>query len=93
MHVFTYSERANTVALEIDPVVPMAQRHERNKILRNLSFKKQQYFQEQQIGTTRKVLFEGHEKGGMMEGYTDNYIRISTPWREEWVNTLVDWKL
>lgn len=93
LHVFTYSERANTVALEIDPVVPMAQRHERNKILRNLSFKKQQYFQEQQIGTTRKVLFEGHEKGGMMEGYTDNYIRISTPWREEWVNTLVDWKL
>lgn len=93
LHVFTYSERANTVALDIDPVVPVAQRHERNKILRNLSFMKQRYFQEQQAGTNRKVLFEGHQKGGMMEGYTDNYIRISTPWREEWVNTLVDWKL
>lgn len=93
LHVFTYSERANTVALEIQPVVPMALRNERNKMLRNLSFMKQQYFQQQQAGLTRKVLFEGHEKGGMMEGYTDNYIRISTPWREEWVNSLVDWKL
>lgn len=93
LHVFTYSERANTMALDIQPVIPMAQRHERNKILRNLSFMKQQYFQQMQAGTTRKVLFEAHEKGGMMEGYTDNYIRISTPWREEWANTLVDWKL
>lgn len=93
LHVFTYSERANTVALDIEPVVPMAVRHERNRTLRNLSYMKQQYFQEQHRGQHRKVLFEGHAKSGMMEGYTDNYIRVSTPHRDEWVNQLIDWPL
>src|SRR6476659_8481994 len=73
LHVFTYSERDNTKALEIRPVVPVHLRHERNKMLRNLSYKKMQFFVEQQKGITRKVLFEGHVKNGMMEGYTDNY--------------------
>jgi threonylcarbamoyladenosine tRNA methylthiotransferase MtaB len=93
LHVFTYSERDNTKALEIKPVVPVHVRHERNKTLRNLSYKKMQFFTEQQKGVTRKVLFEGHEKGGMMEGYTDNYIRISTPFRKEWANQVVDWTI
>ncbi|NSL88176.1 tRNA (N(6)-L-threonylcarbamoyladenosine(37)-C(2))-methylthiotransferase MtaB [Chitinophaga sp. Mgbs1] len=93
LHVFTYSERANTPALEIQPVVPVNIRHERNKMLRNLSHKKQQFFQEQHLNQTRKVLFEGQNKEGMMEGYTDNYIRIVTPHRQEWVNQLVDWEL
>jgi threonylcarbamoyladenosine tRNA methylthiotransferase MtaB len=93
LHVFTYSERANTTALDIKPVVPVHTRNERNKLLRNLSYMKQQYFRQQQEGLVRKVLFEGHSKNGMMEGYTDNYIRISTPWRKEWVNELVEWKL
>ncbi|WP_212002697.1 tRNA (N(6)-L-threonylcarbamoyladenosine(37)-C(2))-methylthiotransferase MtaB [Chitinophaga sp. HK235] len=93
LHVFTYSERANTPALEIKPVVPVNVRHERNKQLRNLSHKKQQYFNEQHLQQTRKVLFEGHNKDGMMEGYTDNYIRVTTPFRQEWVNQLVDWEL
>ena len=44
-------------------------------------------------GETRKVLFEHHDKNGMMEGYTDNYIRVSTPYREEWVNEVVEWRL
>lgn len=93
LHVFTYSERANTPALDINPVVPVNIRHERNKQLRNLSHKKQQYFQEQHLNQTRKVLFESHSKDGMMEGYTDNYIRVTTHFREEWVNQLVDWEL
>jgi len=93
LHVFTYSERDNTKALEIKPVVPVHLRHERNKTLRNLSYKKMQFFTAQQKGVTRKVLFEGHEKGGMMEGYTDNYIRISTPFRKEWANQVVDWTI
>jgi len=93
LHVFTYSERANTVALDIEPAIPMAVRHERNRTLRNLSYMKQQYFQEQHRGQHRKVLFEGHAKSGMMEGYTDNYIRVSTPHRDEWVNQLIDWPL
>ncbi|MFD2920898.1 tRNA (N(6)-L-threonylcarbamoyladenosine(37)-C(2))-methylthiotransferase MtaB [Terrimonas rubra] len=93
LHVFTYSERANTLALDIEPVVPMQVRHERNKTLRNLSYMKMQYFTAQHQGQTRKVLFEDHNKNGMMEGYTDNYIRISTPYRAEWANNIVDWKL
>ncbi|ULQ57443.1 tRNA (N(6)-L-threonylcarbamoyladenosine(37)-C(2))-methylthiotransferase MtaB [Flavihumibacter rivuli] len=93
LHVFTYSERANTVALDIKPVVPMNTRHERNKALRNLSYMKQQYFNQQHSGQTRKVLFEGNARQGMMEGYTDNYIKVTTPFREEWVNQIVDWTL
>jgi threonylcarbamoyladenosine tRNA methylthiotransferase MtaB len=93
LHVFTYSERDNTHALEIQPVVPVNVRHERNKALRNLSYMKMQYFTAQHHGQTRKVLFEGHEKNGMMEGYTDNYIRIHTPYRKEWANEIVDWTL
>lgn len=93
LHVFTYSERDNTHALSLNPVVPVPVRHERNKSLRNLSYMKMQYFIGQHAGQTRKVLFEGHEKNGMMEGYTDNYIRISTPFRAEWANQIVDWKI
>ncbi|ASZ14389.1 tRNA (N(6)-L-threonylcarbamoyladenosine(37)-C(2))-methylthiotransferase MtaB [Chitinophaga pendula] len=93
LHVFTYSERANTLALDIQPVVPIHVRHERNKMLRNLSHKKSQHFAAQHIGQTRKVLFEGHVKDNMMEGYTDNYIKVTTPFREEWVNNIVDWEL
>ncbi len=93
MHVFTYSERDLTAALQIQPVVPAHIRQQRNKTLRNLSYMKMQYFTQRHAGQTRQVLFEGHEKNGMMEGYTDNYIRISTPARPEWVNEIVDWKI
>ncbi|RYY96270.1 MAG: tRNA (N(6)-L-threonylcarbamoyladenosine(37)-C(2))-methylthiotransferase MtaB [Chitinophagaceae bacterium] len=93
LHVFTYSERAGTGALELKPVVPVNIRNERNKTLRNLSYLKQQHFTLQHAGQVRPVLFEGHEKNGLMEGYTDNYIRISTPYRAEWANAIVDWNL
>lgn len=93
LHVFTYSERDNTKALDIEPVVPVHTRHERNKILRNLSYQKLQYFTAQHAGQTRKVLFEDHNKNGMMEGYTDNYIRITTSYRHEWANEIMAWKI
>lgn len=93
LHVFTYSERPNTPAIELNQVVPVHIRNERNKVLRNLSFKKLQYFTQQQQGQTRKVLFEMFNKQGMMEGYTDNYLRITTPYRTEWANQIVDWAL
>jgi threonylcarbamoyladenosine tRNA methylthiotransferase MtaB len=93
LHVFTYSERDNTQALSIKPVVPINVRHERNKILRNLSYMKMQCFTEQHSGQTRKVLFEKNENNGMMEGYTDNYIKIATPFRKEWANEIVDWNI
>jgi threonylcarbamoyladenosine tRNA methylthiotransferase MtaB len=93
LHVFTYSERDDTKALEITPVVPIPVRQERNKILRNLSFMKLRHFEAQHQGQVRKVLFEQQDREGMMEGYTDNYIRVQTPYRPEWVNEIVDWKL
>ena len=93
LHVFTYSERDNTHALALKPVIPINIRHERNKTLRNLSYMKMQYFTEQHAGQIRKVLFEHNDKNGMMEGYTDNYIKITTPYRQEWVNEIVEWKM
>ena len=92
-HVFTYSERANTFALNIEPVVPINIRHERTKILRSLSYKKMQQFIRKHSGETRKVLFEGKNKNGMMDGYTDNYIKITTPHKEECTNEIIDWKI
>jgi threonylcarbamoyladenosine tRNA methylthiotransferase MtaB len=88
LHVFTYSERNNTRALELRPIVPMQKRHERNKVLRNLSYQKMQNFTEAQTGQSRKVLFEGETRNGMMHGYTDNYIQVATPFRQEWSTKL-----
>ena len=93
LHVFTYSERDNTRALEIRPVVPMDVRNQRNKQLRNLSYQKMQYFTREHAGQTRKVLLEGHVRSAMMEGYTDNYIKVTTPYRAEWANKILDWQL
>jgi threonylcarbamoyladenosine tRNA methylthiotransferase MtaB len=91
--VFTYSERPNTYALELKPIVPIHVRNERNKLLRNLSYQKMQYFTQQHIGETRKVLFESHSKNNTIEGYTDNYIKITASYKEEWVNNIVEWKI
>lgn len=93
LHVFTYSERANTFALDLQGIVPQNIRHQRNKILRNLSYMKMQYFTNAHIGESRKVLFEGNNKLGMMEGYTDNYIKITAPLKDDWVNQVLDWKI
>jgi threonylcarbamoyladenosine tRNA methylthiotransferase MtaB len=93
LHVFTYSERANTLAATMKPVVPVHVRNERNKTLRNLSYQKMQYFTNAHIGETRKVLFETKNKNGMMEGYTDNYIKITAPYNNLWENNIVEWKI
>jgi threonylcarbamoyladenosine tRNA methylthiotransferase MtaB len=93
LHVFTYSERTNTLAANMKPVVPVNIRHDRNKRLRNLSYQKMQYFTNQHIGETRKVLFESKNKNGMLEGYTDNYIKIVAPYNEAWENKITAWKI
>jgi len=99
LHVFTYSERAATKALDIKPIVPISIRQERNKIARNLSYQKLQYFTAQHLGSTRKVLFESvkHSKdeigNGMLEGYTDNYIKVTTPYNSSYSNQIIDWTL
>ena len=93
LHVFTYSERSNTKALDISPVVPQHLRHQRNKTLRNLSYMKSQYFAQQHAGETRQVLFEAYNKNGIMEGYSDNYIKVTAPYREDWINQVVECKV
>ncbi len=93
LHVFTYSERSNTLAAGMKPVVPVQIRNERNKILRNLSYRKMQDFTNAHIGESRKVLFETKNKNGMMEGYTDNYIKITAPYHAAWENNIVEWKI
>jgi threonylcarbamoyladenosine tRNA methylthiotransferase MtaB len=93
LHVFTYSERDQTHALTIKPLVPVYVRNERNKALRNLSYMKLQYFSNQFSGQVRPVLFEGNKKNEMIEGYTDNYIKVSAPYQEKLVNQIVDWRL
>ncbi|PVD51340.1 tRNA (N(6)-L-threonylcarbamoyladenosine(37)-C(2))-methylthiotransferase MtaB [Terrimonas sp.] len=93
LHVFTYSERDNTAALDIKPSVPVNVRHTRNKTLRNLSYMKMQHFTSLHAGEKRPVLFEAFNKNGMMEGYTDNYIRIAIPYRRELTDCITDWTI
>jgi len=88
LHVFTYSERDNTEAAEMDGVVPMNVRNKRSKMLRGLSVKKRRFFYESQLGSKRTVLFEGENKEGYIHGFTENYIKVKTLWDPELVNTL-----
>ena len=89
LHVFTYSERANTKAIEIEGVVPVHTRNERNAMFRSLSEKKRRYFYNQFLGEERKVLFEQERKGAIMHGFTDNYIKVAVPFDASMVNQLV----
>ncbi len=86
LHVFTYSERPNTVAIKMDGVVPVEVRQERNKMLRILSEKKKRAFYESQLGSTRKVLWEAERDGDMMYGFTENYVKVKTPYSEDKIN-------
>lgn len=88
LHVFTYSERDHTEAAEMDGVVPKKIRAKRSKMLRGLSAKKRRAFYENQLGSTRTVLFEGENKEGYIHGFTENYIKVKAPWNPELVNTL-----
>ena len=88
LHVFTYSERDNTLAADMGGVVPKNVRNKRSKMLRGLSAKKRRAFYESQLGTTRTVLFEGENKMGYIHGFTENYVKVKAPWNPELVNTL-----
>ena len=87
LHVFTYSERANTTAMRMDDVIPMQTRQERNKILTHLSIKKKRAFYETQLGTSHLVLWEASENEGMMHGFTENYVKVELPYDEQRINT------
>ena len=93
LHVFTYSERPNTEAVEMSGIVPMNIRHKRSKMLRGLSVKKRRAFYESQLGKTATVLFENENKDGFIFGFSDNYVRVKTAWNENLVNTLHTVKL
>ncbi|PJJ09076.1 threonylcarbamoyladenosine tRNA methylthiotransferase MtaB [Flavobacterium sp. 1] len=88
LHVFTYSERDNTEATAMDGVVPANVRAKRSKMLRGLSVKKRRAFYESQLGSNRTVLFESENKEGYIHGFTENYVKVKTPWNPELVNTL-----
>lgn len=88
LHVFTYSERENTPAATMEGVVAKNVRSKRSKMLRGLSVKKRRAFYEKQLGTARTVLFEGENKQGYIHGFTENYVKVKTPWNPELVNTL-----
>jgi threonylcarbamoyladenosine tRNA methylthiotransferase MtaB len=89
LHVFTYSERANTTALRIDEVVPMEERQKRSKMLRILSAKKKRKFYEDNIGSQSnyQVLWEGENTDGFMYGFTENYVKVRTEFDSNKVNT------
>lgn len=88
LHVFTYSERENTPAASMEGVVPPEVRRKRSKMLRSLSEKKKRQFYEQHLGTSREVLFEKEINEGYAEGFTENYIRVRTPWDPALSNSL-----
>ena len=86
LHVFTYSERDNTTAVRLDDVVPMETRNKRSKMLRILSAKKKRKFYESQIGTEHTVLWEAANEEGFMTGFTENYVKVQTPFDAAKVN-------
>ena len=88
LHVFTYSERANTEAVLMDGVVPKKTRAKRSKMLRGLSVKKRRAFYETQLGETLTVLFESENKEGYIYGFTENYVKVKAPWNPAFINTL-----
>ena len=93
LHVFPYSERANTTAKKMQDTVPLKLRNDRTTQLRSLSEKKKRAFYESQIGKTRPVLFESEVRDGNMQGYTDNYVRVVSEYDPLLIDTLVPFQL
>jgi len=93
LHVFTYSERPDTHALSLKPVIPVPKRKKRTTKLRQLSKKKRFNFDSRFTGTTHPVLFEEENKDGFIYGWTDNYIRVAVPYSPRLVNQVVNVKL
>ena len=88
LHVFSYSERVNTMAAEMPNPVPKNVRAKRSKMLRGLSSKTRRAFYEQQLGTTQEVLFESENKNGFIYGFTPNYVKVKTYWNPALSNTI-----
>ncbi|SNT38210.1 threonylcarbamoyladenosine tRNA methylthiotransferase MtaB [Ekhidna lutea] len=93
LHVFTYSERPNTKAVDMDGVVDQRVRNERSKMLRGLSEKKRRFFYEQQLGQEFNVLFEEDIQDGTMHGFTENYVRVAAKYDPILINEVKAVKL
>jgi threonylcarbamoyladenosine tRNA methylthiotransferase MtaB len=93
LHVFTYSERANTGAPKLGAKVPMETRRERSKMLHLLSDRKKSAFYQTQVGKKKSVLFEQEENEGLLYGFTENYVKVKTPFNAALVNQIVDVEL
>ena len=93
LHVFTYSERDNTPALDMKGVVPYAERKKRSIMLRTLSEKKRRAFYESQLGTKRKVLFESDIEEGKLNGFTENYVKVEVKYDPVLVNEVKEIQL
>ena len=90
LHVFSYSERDNTKAAGFSNVVPKQIRSKRSKMLRSLSVKMRRNFYSNQLGTKKTVLFESENKKGFIHGFSENYVRVKSPWRKNLVDSIVN---
>ncbi|MEM9990934.1 MAG: tRNA (N(6)-L-threonylcarbamoyladenosine(37)-C(2))-methylthiotransferase MtaB [Bacteroidota bacterium] len=93
LHVFTYSERQNTLAAQMPNAVPMHQRRQRNEMLTILSEKKRRYFYEQHLGQHRQILLEQHKDATLLSGFTDNYVKVELPYQAGLVNQMATVRL
>ena len=93
LHVFTYSERDNTEAVGLNNIVPSNIRSKRSKLLRALSVKLKRKFYMSQLGTTKNVLFEPENRNGFIYGFSNNYVRIKTPWRSSIKDKIIPFEL
>tara|TARA_B100000768_G_scaffold24706_1_gene22485 strand:- start:555 stop:1889 length:1335 start_codon:yes stop_codon:yes gene_type:complete len=93
LHVFSYSERDNTKAVDLMNIVPKQIRSKRSKMLRTLSVKIRRDFYSRQLGTKKNILFESENKKGFIHGFSENYVRVKTPWRKNLVDSIVSYDL
>ena len=93
LHVFSYSERDNTKAIDFLKIIPKQIRSKRSKILRSLSVIMRRNFYSNQLGTKKSILFESENKKGFIHGFSENYVRVKTPWRKKLVDTIVNYDL
>tara|TARA_B100001093_G_scaffold92803_1_gene84924 strand:- start:1651 stop:2985 length:1335 start_codon:yes stop_codon:yes gene_type:complete len=93
LHVFSYSERDNTKAIDFMNIVSKQKRSKRSKILRTLSVKIRRDFYSRQLGTKKNILFESENKKGFIHGFSENYVRVKTPWRKDLVDSIVSYNL
>ena len=93
LHVFSYSERDNTIAKNLSNIIDKSVRSKRSKLLRSLSVKMKRKFYSTQVGSNKNILFESENKNGFIFGFSENYVRVKTPWRKNLVNSVLKYNL